>query len=316
LRTAFKLNVSIVSYLLATQPDPHQLTALIAPRSLAAWSQPWYPKPLTTKTEQTTAEPSPGQQFKDLGLVLPAPLMTQLEQLCQVLQTRSKTTLSSSLLTLSPLADPMPLGQVVVWVGQSGTGKTMAARAIAQTLHQPLYTLDLDLINPDDAPSVLNALVQDVQPLILIRAAEKWLGRGSPCRPESLQKFWHQRRSQGLLTIWTTTLLPMVKQCWQRQSDQILEFPFPDRAARELIWQTVLPASIQVDADVQWSDLARWKLSGGAIQTIAHAALQEAATSGLPLTLGLRHLQDAKERYSHSYRIHPRSRRPGSHGGS
>jgi len=64
----------------------------------------------------------------------------------------------------------------------------------------------------------------------------------------------------------------------------VVTFPFPDLAARELIWRGVFPAAAPTEG-LRFDKLARLNVTGGNIRTIALNAAFAAAEHGGPVTM-------------------------------
>lgn len=272
LTSRLKLSAALTSYLLSACPDQVTLEGLLVPTQ--SQSRSYYG--LQTETTQT--------QLDDL--VLPARTVAQLHYLCH----RQQHQLSASCL---PPTSGFGQGTIALFAGAQGTGKTMAARAIAHTLNHPLTWVDLSLVEPSDYPTLLQAIRLQQPIVLMIRHAQHWLGKSARLSQIDLNQFLHQRRAVPSLTLFTTNLLPAISLTRQRQMDAVVEFLVPDWRSRRQIWQRACSSSLPLDPTLDWDRLARrWRLTGGQIQTIAHHATIAALASNSP-SLTLDHIMQA-----------------------
>jgi SpoVK/Ycf46/Vps4 family AAA+-type ATPase len=94
------------------------------------------------------------------------------------------------------------------------------------------------------------------------------------------------------LAILTTNRKQNIDDAFLRRLRFVIDFPSPDAAHRELIWQRVFPDEAPLGDDVDFAFLARrLKLTGGHIQQIAvHAAFAAAA---MDKSIGMEHIMRA-----------------------
>ena len=81
------------------------------------------------------------------------------------------------------------------------------------------------------------------------------------------------------LAILTTNMKSALDQAFLRRIRFIVNFPFPDTAAREQIWRRQFPPDAPL-GDVDFTALARLNLPGGNIRSIAVNAAFKAADAG------------------------------------
>ena len=92
------------------------------------------------------------------------------------------------------------------------------------------------------------------------------------------------------LAILTTNLKNALDPAFQRRIRFVVQFPFPDLAARAAIWRGVFPPALPTGAvDVDW--LAKLDVTGGSIRNMAIGAAFLAAEAGEPV--GMAHLLGA-----------------------
>jgi hypothetical protein len=280
-----------VNYLLAEQPTLAVLTNLLNfEQALRAQRDRAKSVQFTLWTPKIPTEPSPETSVW-ADLVLPDGLLAALQHLCHRVQFADQVhgaEFQSS--WLSPAPQP---GTIALLAGKSGTGKTTAARAIAQTLQVPLYFVDLALLHPDDHRQLLPAIQTQSPVVLLLRSAQIWFGRSSPLQAAELHQFLAQRQQAVGVTLFSVARSQSIKRQWQFQR---LEFPLPNSAARQRLWQQAFPPQMMLDATIDWHWLAQeFLLTGGEIRTIAHEAMIYAVAEAANAPLKLHHFLQAVE---------------------
>jgi SpoVK/Ycf46/Vps4 family AAA+-type ATPase len=87
------------------------------------------------------------------------------------------------------------------------------------------------------------------------------------------------------LAILTTNLKDGVDQAFLRRLRFVVNFPFPNAAAREDIWRLIFPPAVPSE-DLDLAVLARLNVSGGNIRNIALGAAFLAADGDEPVRMG------------------------------
>lgn len=282
LSSHLKLPSWLVNYLLAEQPDPAVLTTGLA-------SPFTVPSDMPSGASSLIRQQPPAVNRADL--VLPEPLMSTLQHLCQQV-TGLPPTIDQPLKTDGKAH--CPSGIVVLMVGQSGTGKTLAARVIAQWLNLPcLWTLNLSLMASTASADAISATIQQAPALLLVKSAQVWFGRNPLLTQSQVNQWLRQRRQIPGITLLTAHHLQSIRPFWRHQLDAVLEFPRPNEAARLKLWRQAFPTDIPLDCQIDWRTVAhQLPLTGGEIQAIARAASLYASQSDPP-KLTLTHLQQA-----------------------
>lgn len=265
-----KLNDSLVDYLLSEQPPTETLDSLLG------LSQPTGSSGFLTYSEPTIA-------WEDL--ILPDAVLRSLQSFSQAVQFEGDT-----------------LGVVTLLAGVEGSGKTTAAGAIASSLQAPLAMLDLSVVEPDQYDAILHEITVRSPSVLLVQSAQHWLRRSTLASDVQIHQFLTQRRRVAGITLLAVPLLPSVKVQWQRQMDQILTFPLPDRGDRLKLWQHALLEAV-VDPDLDWEQLAPPRLTGGEIRAIARTAISLATTQHSLVSLG--HLKQAFQQHGKPLRLKP-----------
>ena len=218
-------------------------------------------------------------------LVLPESLLTDLKHLCHQIQFCAQVDQEWGFQSLDAARLP---GIVAMMVGASGTGKLIAASAIAQALNTSLVQIDLATLNPLEQADWMGTIVKQAPTVLLIKSAEIGLSRTSPTN--QFHQFLAARRSSRSLTLLSVQRLPITGQRARSQIQQRLHFPLPDRAARLKLWQQAFSPQVPL-SDLDWNELAKFSLTGGEIGTIARSAAFFAAADST--TLEMKHLRQA-----------------------
>ncbi|MEL6259750.1 MAG: AAA family ATPase [Cyanobacteria bacterium J06626_6] len=289
LSSYLQLTEDWVNYLLEESPDQQVLF-----KKLATQAAPMLALPAPTAATRAVQIRQPEVSWDQL--ILPTSLISQLQTLCQ--QT------SAGLITRADR------GYVVLLVGDRGTGKKMAAEAIATSMRQSLCEVDLAQVHPSDWLAVLNSLEPTRYPVLLIKSASAWFGRAS--QPASaihrarLHQWLQQRQTSAGLTLLSTRSCHLVQARWRQRVDSTLTLPVPHKAARKLIWWQAF-SGIACSSKLDWMDLAaQLKVTGGEISAIAQQAIAIAQAKNAK-SITLSHIQQAIKQRGLSTTLAPSS---------
>ncbi len=224
------------------------------------------------------------------ALILPRSLKRELKHLSQRLQ----------LLAFDPpeyLA--APLGSWAILAGPCGTGKAMAAMAMAHGAQTNLMRMDLNQYGTAQLIPALQGVQEQAPTVLLIESAERMLGGQPEVDPRWVEQFLAQRQQQPCLTVMSVTLQAKVAPGWLQRCDRLLLFGLPDLAERTRLWKRAFPKEVTVDSRVSWTKLAeQGRLTGGQIQAIARDAALYAQIEAKPRVM-MSHIQRAwKQRQS------------------
>ena len=195
------------------------------------------------------------------------------------------------------------LGISVLFSGESGTGKTMAAEVIANELGLLLYRIDLSaVVNKyiGETEKNLRRLFDAAEgggAILLFDEADALFGKrgevkDSHDRYSNIEVNYLLQRMEAFrgLAILATNMKSALDQAFLRRLRFIVRFPFPGPGEREAIWRRALPAAVATTA-IDYPRLARFNLTGASIHSIALNAAFLAARAGSPL--GMPMLLDA-----------------------
>lgn len=201
------------------------------------------------------------------------------------------------------------LGITAMFSGISGTGKTLAAEVLAQTLQLDLYKIDLSTIvskyigeTEKNLSRVFDA-AETGGAILLFDEADALFGKrnevkDSHDRYANIEVSYLLQRMESYrgLAILTTNLPDAIDRAFLRRIRFIVSFPFPDQVEREAIWQRMFPSQTPT-ADLSFKKLARLNVAGGNIRNIALTAAFLAADQDEPVRMP--HLLEATRREFH-----------------
>jgi ATPase family associated with various cellular activities (AAA) len=197
------------------------------------------------------------------------------------------------------------LGVSALFVGPSGTGKTLAAEVLARELGLDLYRIDLSMLvskyvgeTEKNLKRVFDA-ADASGAILLFDEADALFGRRSEVK-DSHDRYANIEVSYLLqkvdsyrgLAILTTNLKEVIDPAFLRRIRFVVHFPFPDAEQRREIWRRMLPRSLPRDR-IDLERLARLDLVGGNIRNLAVNAAFLAAHAAQPLRM--EHLRVAAE---------------------
>ena len=195
------------------------------------------------------------------------------------------------------------LGISALFVGESGTGKTLAAEVIAADLGLDLYRIDLAAVvskyigeTEKNLERLFNA-AEASGAILLFDEADALFGKRSDVKDShdryaniELAYLLQRMETYRGLSILTTNLKSLLDIAFMRRIRFVVQFPFPDRAQRVEIWRRIFPELLPRDT-LSIEQLARVNLAGGNIRNIAMNAAFLAAEDGG--RLGMTHLMRA-----------------------
>ena len=200
---------------------------------------------------------------------------------------------------------PYGRGVTALFHGPSGTGKTMAAMAVAKKLGVQILRLDLSRVVSKyigDTEKNIDRVFVDAQrsgSAILIDEADALFGKRSEVkdahdRYANIEVAFLLQRLEAYegLAILTTNLRQNLDPAFLRRLRFIVDFPRPDTDAREKIWRRCLPEASHALNDAAFRQLARRiDMTGGHIRQITLRAAFIAAASDT--TISIEHIAHA-----------------------
>src|SRR5208282_862105 len=195
------------------------------------------------------------------------------------------------------------LGLSALFVGASGTGKTMAAEVLARELGLDLYRIDLSAVvskyigeTEKNLKQVFDA-AEEGGVLLLFDEADALFGKRSDVKDShdryaNIEVSYLLQRMEAYqgLAILTTNLKSALDRAFQRRLRFSVNFPFPDARQREAIWSRAFPSSTPTQ-NLDFKKLSQLNVAGGNIRNIALNAAFMAAQAGVPVAMA--HLVEA-----------------------
>src|SRR3989338_6171423 len=184
------------------------------------------------------------------------------------------------------------LSVTMLFHGSPGTGKTLAANAIAYTLKKSLITIDCSKIldkwvgeseqNTRKIFDNYRKISDEIKnpPVLLLNEADQFLHRRINA-VRAVDNMYNQmqnifleqiERFQGIL-IATTNLVENMDSAFSRRFHHKIEFRRPGTAERFKLWQVHIPEKTPLSDDVDlWYLSEHYDLSGGQIAVVVHNA--------------------------------------------
>jgi AAA+ superfamily predicted ATPase len=183
-------------------------------------------------------------------------------------------------------------GLNVIFAGQSGVGKTMAAEVLANELSVVLFQIDLSSVVSKyigETEKHLAAIFREAemsQSLLFFDEADSLFGKRTEVKDAHDRyanievNYLLQRIEQyeGLIIL-ATNMQRNLDDAFVRRMQEVIDFPFPDEALRERIWRRHIPDSAPVEARIDYGFLAKqFKMTGGEIKNAVMSAAFLAAS--------------------------------------
>jgi hypothetical protein len=184
-------------------------------------------------------------------------------------------------------------GLAVLFCGQPGTGKTMAAEALAAELDLPLYRIDLSQVvnkyigeTEKNLKRVFDA-AERADTILLFDEADALFGRRAEVKDahdrfaniEVSYLLERMERFKGL-AILATNRRKDLDEAFTRRLRYLVEFPIPGARERERIWGQMFAPPVDASA-LDFPYLGeQFELSGGHIRSAAFNACLQAAAGG------------------------------------
>ncbi len=191
------------------------------------------------------------------------------------------------------------LGISVLFAGESGTGKTMAAEVLANDLELNLYRIDLSTVVSKyigETEKNLRRLfdaAEDGGMILFFDEADALFGKRSEVqdshdRYANIEVNYLLQRIESYrgLAILATNMKDALDSAFLRRLRFIVNFPYPSFDERRMMWSKVFPAETPTKG-LDFDYLARLSLTGGNIHNVAINAAFLAASLHTAVTMPL-----------------------------
>lgn len=180
----------------------------------------------------------------------------------------------------------------LLFYGSPGTGKTLASQAIAEELGAELKVYGMAEIGssePGGSERFIKKIFEEAKAfftkekrhrVVLFDECDALLYDrnkvGVILGAQINTLLTEIERHDGII-IFTTNRIGTLDPALERRIAAKIEFPFPDKTAREAIWKRMIPKQAPLAKDVQFGKLAEYKLAGGNIKNAVLNAARMAA---------------------------------------
>lgn len=179
------------------------------------------------------------------------------------------------------------LGITALFSGASGTGKTMAAEAIAYELGLDLYRVELSAVVSkyigETERNLRRVFTETIGGVLLFDEADALFGKRSEVRDShdryanmEVGYLLQQMESYRGIAILTTNMPDSIDSAFVRRLRFIARFALPGAPERRRIWEGAFPAGVASDP-LDFAALAKLSLTGAVIRNIALGASFRAA---------------------------------------
>lgn len=171
-------------------------------------------------------------------------------------------------------------GITALFMGEKGTGKTMAAEVLANELNLDLYRIDLSEVvskyigeTEKNLKRIFDA-AEDGGAILLFDEADALFGKRSEVKDShdryaniEINYLLQKMEAYHGLAILTTNIKSAMEKAFLRRIRYVVHFPFPDAAQREKIWSNIFPSKSQ-KTFFDYKKLAKFNFTGGNIRNI------------------------------------------------
>ncbi len=190
-------------------------------------------------------------------------------------------------------------GLKVLFAGESGTGKTMAAQVLAHGLGLELFRIDLATVvskyigeTEKNLDRIFTA-AQGSNAILFFDEADALFGKRSEVNDShdryaniEVAYLLQKMESYPGAVVLATNFRRNIDDAFLRRLDFVIDFPFPEPEDRVRIWRLLLPSTAPLAEDLDIEFLAnQFKLSGGGIRNCSLAAAFLAADDGGTITM-------------------------------
>ncbi|MBN1947239.1 MAG: ATP-binding protein [Bradymonadales bacterium] len=190
-------------------------------------------------------------------------------------------------------------GLCILFRGDPGTGKTLAAEVLASELKMPLYRASIPKIVSKyvgeternlertfrEATAARGILLFDEADALFSKRVDVSTAQDRYANMEVNLLLQEIERFDGVVIL-TTNLTAAIDQAFERRLNFKVDFPFPDPKERARIWKRLIPDEAPVQGPIDFDLMGEgFELSGGSIKNAVLRAAYAAAQAGTPITM-------------------------------
>jgi SpoVK/Ycf46/Vps4 family AAA+-type ATPase len=182
-------------------------------------------------------------------------------------------------------------GITVLFHGESGTGKTMAAEVIAHTLKRPLYQIDLSSVFSKwvgETEKNLRAVFEaasGVNGVLLFDEGDALFGARSSGGGSAQDRYGNlevnfllqELEAFNGISVISTNHFKNLDSAFLRRFSFSITFQQPTPELREKIWRANVPAKMPLAENVDFKHLSLFAMSGGSVRNCIREAAATAA---------------------------------------
>ncbi len=179
----------------------------------------------------------------------------------------------------------------LLFAGPPGTGKTMAAEAIANELGRPMHVVNYAQLEnmwvgetEKNIEHVFKSALDANAVLFFDEADAVFQRRGfmaTPWMNRDVNVLLSQMENYPGVVILATNLAKVMDRALDRRIDIAVEFPIPDAALRRKIYDRLVPKQAPLAKGVDFDVLAtKYALSGGSILNVVRQAMRNSLRRG------------------------------------
>ena len=193
-------------------------------------------------------------------------------------------------------------GLITLFFGPPGTGKTMAAEVIANSLNLLLYKIDLSSVlskyvgeTEQHLDKVFNE-AENSNAILFFDEADSLFGKRGEVKDArdnyaNIQTSYLLQKVEEYsgMVILATNFKHNMDEAFVRRLHFSVDFPFPQPDQRHKIWQQIWPQEIKLDDSIDLKKLADGiEIAGGNIRNIALAAAFKAVSEQIQSTMPIK----------------------------
>lgn len=241
--------------------------------------------------DPTAVEAEPWQRLPTAGwydLVLPEPVVAQLKGAAAQFSQRPETAAGDT------------RGMLLLFTGSRGTGKTLAAQAIAGELRRPVLEAELESFfsrSRGEAAQLVARLFEAARQLGAVLSLDgvdavlnPGLGR-SALTDADARDVLRRAEAHPSVTVFASTVRQDIAPSARDRFAQVVAFPFPEQPARAQLWRRALPTSSALPTELIGFLADAFQLPGKAIAQCGTRARNAAAADRS--AVDLRHIAAA-----------------------